>query len=276
MLLIGGVIGFLRRKEFQISDIAVSGTRAIDPNQIHDIAQKFISGNYALVIPKTNALIFSKSSMEKYLLDQFPGLRDTVVTFSERNHLLISVTEKRPAYLWCNETCWFVDQEGIIYDEAPEFSDGVFVKFKGRASDVPLNDADPRRGRFASTTDFTSIRILVETLQRIGVSVLGISYLDVGIIADAQPTGPGDVAIRTDLIKNISVNSDAVILTTQQVAMESLVQSINVLMGQDKFSEMVKTQGANLEYIDLRFEGKIYYKFKNVVQNPPAPLEVKR
>lgn len=270
LVIIVGVIGFLRRREFQINAITVVNTHALDPVQIESVVRKSISGNYVLVIPRTNALFFSKTKTARLLLEQFSGLQDVSINFTDRNHITVTVDEKRPSYVWCRSgSCWFVDHDGIIYDQSAQFSDGVFTLFSGTDSGNDLPD-DPRRGRFVSAAGFEQIQSILDFLTTAAVHPLEISYLTTAPFLDAQATGPGDIAIRIDTLKNNPVASTAVILITNKTTVETLAQSLDLLMNEGKFVDQLKSDGNSLQYVDLRFAGKIYYKFKQAAVVTPS------
>lgn len=259
LIVIAGAIGFLRRPEFQVADVDVTGARVTDPAKIESFARAFMRGSYAFVIPKTNALLLSKSKLNRALLAEFPNLKTAAAEFPVRNHLEVRVVEKDPRYLWCAASCWFADQFGVMYDAAPNYSDGVFVVFRGTADGNPLPD-DPRRSRFAPQSEFDRMQTLLESLAG-HISVAEVDYLGTGTISDAQPTGPGDVALRISQLSGTATNPQAVILTTQSATGAALAQSLELLQNQGKFAELLKSKPDKLLYIDLRFEGKIYYKF---------------
>jgi hypothetical protein len=70
-----------------------------------------------------------------------------------------------------------------------------------------------------------------------------------------------DTALRVTSIKGIPVGSNSNILISDKATESSIVQSIELIVNDKTFSTALMTKGALLEYVDLRFPGKIYYKF---------------
>lgn len=247
IILIVSGIAFLRKQEFQITDITITDTRSLDPNQVKTIAQEYLQGNYALIIPKTNMLLFSKRGMKYFLLDRIPSLESVTIDFTTRNALTITVQEKKPQFVWCDAiVCYFIDSTGIIYKEAPIFSDGAFITFSGG----DMITGDPLKQRFVSESAFMNITQILEFLQKYPVHILGVRY-----------TETDDIEIRVDQIRDMMVNAQAKILISPMMSGESIGDALDLILSDKAFSGQVKTNGSRLEYLDLRFAGKIYYKF---------------
>lgn len=247
LLLLAGVIGFLRKANYQVATIRVDQARSINPLVVERTTKEFLSGNYFFVIPKSNALLVSKSSLRKYLLDEIPSLKNVRVHFSDPTTLLVTVEEREPNYVWCQETdCYFVDEQGMIYESSPVFSEGVFVTFSG--GDVIKGS--PLRKRFISPEMFTVTLRMLELLKKFPMTVIGVNY---GV----------DNAIRISNIGGTSVGPHTVIMTSNTSDAETLSDSLRLIVNDKSFASMLASKGTSLEYVDLRFPGKIYYKFSN-------------
>ncbi len=245
ILIVAGIIGFLRKKQYQITSIEIAGTQALDEELVKKQTESFLKGNYFVVIPRTNALLISKSALREYLLDAIPSLNDARIDFASSNEMTVTVHEKKPKYVWCQEsTCYFVDEQGVIYAESPTFSDGVFLKFKGGISfeDSPLKKMFVSRDKFMTTLG------MVELLKKFPMEVAEVSF-------------GTDTALRVTSIKGLVVGSNSNILISDKANESSIAQSIELIVNDKTFSTALATKGSSLEYVDLRFPGKIYYKF---------------
>lgn len=243
LLILGGIVGFLRKKEFQISTITVSGTKSFDPNLILKAAHTYLDGHYAIIIPKTNTLLLSKTDLSDFITNELPSIKSATITFKEKNSIDISVTEKKPSYVWCNTTCYFVDDTGMIYEESPQFTPGMFMTFSGGTV-----DENPIKNHFASTATFNEILKTIASLHQMGITILGINLGD-------------DIAIHVDSIKNTVLGKDSQIIITQEESSQNIINALGLLMNDKVFREALATKGHLLQYIDIRFPDKIYYKF---------------
>lgn len=258
VIIIAGSIGFLRKETFQVTQVEVSGTRALDPQDIIRKAREDFSGNYLWLIPKSNILLFSKMALEAQLLNQFPGIDSLDISFRDKNTVSINVHEKAPTDIWCKDaaTCYFIDNSGLIYKPAPSFSQGVFVMFTGNTIELP---DDVIRARFVPATSFDTLKNLIKQLAAYPVSVTGI-----------QLEPQGDIVLTIDRIKTYNLGTSTQLLITDQVGVTTIVDNLSILMNDKTFTNGLLAKGGDLETIDFRFPAKIYYKFKN---GAPIPSE---
>ena len=256
LAILGGVVGFFRKKQFQISQVTVIGTKSLDPDAILQVAHHYLDGNYAIIIPKTNTLLLSKSDLAAYIIDQLPSISKVTVRFSEKNSIEISIIEKKPSYVWCNASCYFMDNTGMIYEPAPHFTDGVFTTFTGGTI-----AGDPIKQHFVSPEQFSNTLQVLASLDQLDIQVVNIDYGD-------------NITIRIDSIKNIPVSNTSKIIVTKDGAVQPIIDALGLLLNDKTFLDNVTTKGSSLEYIDARFPDKIYYKFTTpvtqVVQPPTA------
>lgn len=256
VIIIVGAVGFLRKESFQVTQVEISGTRALDPREIIRKTRDDFSGNYLWLIPKSNILLFSKRSLRAQLLNQFPGIESLDISFRNKNTVSITVHEKAPTDIWCKDatTCYFIDDSGLIYKPAPSFSEGVFVTFTGNTIELP---EDVIRARFVSVAEFGMLRSLIQQLNAYPVSITGIRL-------DPQ----GDIMLSIDQIKTYSLGTSTQLLITDQVSVATMVDNLSILMNDKTFTNGLLAKGGDLETIDFRFPAKIYYKFKNGASIP--------
>lgn len=255
LILIVAAIAFMRRPEFQITDVTVTGVKSLDPATVIRVAHTVMAGNYLAIIPRTNAILFSKSKLEAVLKDQIPTIAQVHVSFSERNVLMVSLVEKKPTFVWCNTTdCYFVDRGGMLYEIAPRFSDGVFVIFTGAI--LPGQDALVG-SRFALPDQFLKLTSIINDLKEYPLDVLAVDIRDTG-----------DIAMRFNSIKKVNVNPNAYLLFAKDTITKEALQTLDVIMADKTFFEALTSKGNLLEYIDVRIPGKVYYKFINTLAAP--------
>ncbi len=267
LLALAAVIAFLRKGDLQITSVTVSGTQAIDPGQIVRATEKVLAGNYLWVVPRSNTLLFSKHATREYLLAEFPGLRDARIQFINRSSIKISVTERESNHVWCGTLvgCYFLDPTGVMYRESPQFSDGVYTYFSGNLLDLPADGQSPIRGRFVAAADYQRLLELYDTFTRAGVGIHEI-HID----------QERDVAIRSYQLKTYRVAPTTLIKVKLDDQSETIQQNLDLLLADRAFINALIAKGGELETIDLRFSGKIFYKFRNAgdvdVLNTDAPV----
>lgn len=251
MIIFVAVIALLRKPQLQIQKITIIGTQSLDATTIVESAQQQISGNYAWVIPKKSTLLFSKQHMKEWIFSEFPAIAAIDIIFNTRNEITISITEKKPESIWCRDgnDCYFIDHDGVLYDQAPLFSDGVYLIFSGKGQDVPI---DPIRSRFTAQMTYTSLLDLVKSLEDELISTTRVVLEETG-----------DISLRIEQFKSSKLSDGAFLRIAATTRSGDLIDSLKLLSQNPAFISELSDQKKKLESIDARFPGKIYYTFKS-------------
>jgi hypothetical protein len=216
--------------------------------------------------------------MNAFLMAHFPSIASVDTEFSSPTMLSISITEKKPAYLWCKAQCYFVDDSGVVYQESPTFTPGVFLSFFGMTPTTTITDpSNPIRRRFASVTEFTKSISVVNDLSTYPMHITSVRYLS---RADSTPqlaTGVGDIALTVDQIGNSVIPNSAQLLILQTQDALTVARALGLVLDNKNFQDAFSAHPSTLQYVDLRFPGKIYYKFQTAIpaiQNTPIVQKV--
>ena len=129
-----------------IQNIEITGNKIIDTDAIKTVVQGQIAGKYLWLFPKTDIFLFPENSIKSNLQDKFKRLKDIKLSIKNNKTLEVSLTERTAKYIWCGDTyvpdvgrptsgtttdCYFMDEDGYIFDQAPYFSGEVYFKFFG-------------------------------------------------------------------------------------------------------------------------------------------------
>ncbi len=256
LLILGGIVGFLRKKEFQISKITIIGTQSLDADSILKTAQDYLNGHYAIIIPKTNTLLLSKPELVRYILEQIPSIEKSTVTFKEKNSIEISVTEKKPSYVWCGTSCYFLDDTGMIYEPSPQFTQGVFITFTGGTV-----DENPIKSHIISEKEFSGTLKILAALDQLAIHVVGVNFEN------------DTTVVHIDSMRGTVLGPKTQLVLTKDEASQNVFNTLSLLMNDKVFTGILATKGNLLQYIDIRFPDKIYYKFDTpAAQVTTAPV----
>jgi len=251
-----GLAYLSRVSALNISSVGIINNKVIDTENIKNSVNTELSGFYLWFFPKKNILLYSKNSIKDELMNKFPRIKDVNVSLQENRVLEVSITERTALYTWCGETlpsievnsttseCYFLDDSGYIFDKAPYFSGEVYFKFFGK---IDFKDGTPLGSSFSPEIfqQFLSFKKILEDTKLEPVTLLleGDGNIKIFLSGQASKMGP-EILLRTDLdFKQIAENLETA-LTTEPLQTEF----------KDKYS--------SLEYIDLRFGNRVYYKFK--------------
>lgn len=248
-----GLLGAVSRAErINIQNINISGNQTVGTSLIENTIRKEISGNYLLVFPKTNFLFYPKNKIIKALQKDFSRLENIHVSLNDIHTLYITVTERSGEYIWCGEDlpkegvgpldvqCFFVDSKGFIFDEAPYFSGDVYFRFFGSVSGDVLG-AEYFPDIFAKLISFKD-----------NIANMGLAPTHLFVKPD------GDIEVYLSSSGMVPPK----ILLNVDLDFEKATENLQTALATDPLESELKQKYSLLEYIDLRFGNKVYYRFK--------------
>ncbi|MEK7134199.1 MAG: hypothetical protein AAB819_00515 [Patescibacteria group bacterium] len=255
-LLIGGLAYGAHRSEVTITGVRVSGAEVADEQDIVSRAEAALSGAYLFMFPKANFFLYPENAIVREILASDTRIKSTDVSRSGVE-ITVTVVEHTPTYLWCDTTddrrtrmnadgkeridadgseqgdeeCFFTNDEGYVFSEAPLFSGNVYITLRG-----PLygEGTDPRGKRYLPLEQFKKISQLLALLSQQKIAAHSVR---------AMGSGDYAVGVRNGLEVRFSIAQD-----TGRLA-ENL---------QSASAALVDTN--DIEYIDLRFGNKVFYK----------------
>lgn len=253
LTLVLGAAGYLTfGNRFQIKSVLVTGTKAVSADDVKASTETIIAGR-KIIIPNRNMFLYPKNAIKTALSQAFPRL-DAISVEIKNRELVVLVTEREPAYIWCGSaipatrqesfaaTCYFVDAKGFIFSESPQFSDDVYPK-------------------------------IYTTLER-DVEPIGQHAIDPTILFRSALFAK---EITTPLFKptafSVTTEGDALIFLYRDGDMlpeirynpeyDSLVSvaGFKTAISTEPLKSKIAKNFSTLEYIDVRFPNKVFYKF---------------
>ncbi len=260
-----------RLSRFRIETIGLSGQILVSPTEVISVTDDFLSGYYLGLFPRKNFLIYPNAALKKLLKEKFERI-DTIQTqLVGFKKLEIIINERKQEALWCedfsdqipvatlastvsatgtteitdkNDTmespsdlsqkCYFLDDNGLIFSEAPTFSGDAYFKYYGDIVGSPVGQT-----YLSTTTVFQSVTDFVEQIKKTSV-------VPVSVIASTS----GDFTMQLSNGGKIYFNLSQSLSKSAEnlkALLQNLVSSGNIDI-------------SKLDYIDLRFGDKLYYK----------------
>ncbi|MCX6757538.1 MAG: hypothetical protein NTZ44_01480 [Candidatus Nomurabacteria bacterium] len=243
-----GLVFLSKIKKINIDQVVVSGNKILETKNIEEVIKNDIYGNYWFLFSKTNSFIYPENKIKRDLMYKFKRITDISFNVKNNKSLEVSIKEREGKYLWCGETilsidltsgCYFVDDNGYIFDNAPYFSDGVYFKFYGHLDDTDNNPI----GLYFLKNDFTRLVSFKEDLEKLNLKINSLflnpeEYLIINLSSGAE--------IR------FKVDSD----------FDKLIENLQSALSTEPLHTDFQKKYDSLLYIDLRFGNKIYYKFR--------------
>lgn len=233
-----GPVLLLRNARFLIASVSVAGNDVTPKSEIESVVEENLAGAYAWVLPKKSAVLYPRASIERELLEKIPRFSSAEVSLDGARAVAVEVTERKPQALYCEGSekprCFFIDDTGYIFSEAPEFSGEVYIQYRTEpALEKPVGT------QLFEPSVFEKLELFLYNLK-----VLDIAPETVIRVGDEyelrQPAGP--------LVK-----------WREDQDLERLLVDFESFLHN---SGLKKADIERMSYIDLRFDSKVFYRFQ--------------
>lgn len=253
--LVFGLSCLSREKHITIDKIKVTGAYVLGEEEITEIAKEELAGRYLYLFARNNTFIYPKVDIQESLLKNFPRIEELTIGLNGLKELEINITERKGEFLYCGnkipenkidigDNCYFLNDEGLIFDEAPYFSGDIYFKFY-----IPLaDDSDPLGKKILDGDKFHELAYFFNKINKTGLKTV---YFELG------SDGINNLYLEQ---KNNLYNPK--IIFKDEDSLDVLLENFTLAMKKDEFSNELMSKYNTLDYIDLRFKNKILYKFR--------------
>ena len=230
----------------------------VDKNQIIDIIEHDLDGQIVSCLKKKNYFFINKDKIIKDILKD-SRLKTVSITKEFSDKMIVDVVEYKNVAIWCasetKESCFIIDngiaQKQITMEDSVVTNNKHFIIIDNAHKDVAVGDHV----------------ITEENLQKIETLSNELKFvLDAEIEQSFKITsqGSGEVQFTTDEGWYIIID---------------LSQDLNKILDIAKlFVKKVDLPGrrSDLEYVDMRFREKIFYKMKDGVEQIEENEEIQK
>ncbi len=236
MAFFAGAVYLLRLPYWQIKKVEIGGLEILDPQEVRVKIDNFKSGLILFLLPRSSFLLFNSESLASLLRQEFPRVESVLVRKVFPDSLEIKLKERELFGIFCNEECVYIDKQGFAYDYAPISSGFLFIKIKSDA-------AEARIGSTVLEPDLMNEIVFLSS--------------EVGKISGIR-------AVGYELFSKIS--SEIKMETSEGFKIlfkrgDNFANAFRVL--KTVLEQEIKDKRAQLEYIDLRFGNKVFYRFRD-------------
>lgn len=241
---------FLRIPFFYVKKVTVEGLYSLSSEQVSTEVKSRISGNMLFVIPKKNIFIISKKEIVSSLKKTFSSIESVSIKKKPFSEIFLTITEYTPSMLFCNgdtyntDECFLLSNEGILFEKSPKFSSALYFTFYDVTSKNP-----PRIG----FPVFDANTIEKVALLRKELDVLGMKAS-----AFKRNENYDEIIISK---KDNTASTFSILFKEDQTA-ETIISNLSSSLKSQTLKESREKRFSNLEYIDIRFNNKVFYKVK--------------
>jgi hypothetical protein len=229
--LCGGTVYELNQNAVRISRVQIYGA----DQSLAAIALATMQGNYLGIIPRDSTFFFSASNIRANLLAAHPEIAAVSIFRNGFTGLSIKMDTRVPIARWCGSSldatttdCYIFDAKGFVYaTTSPDVLVNSFSVYESISGTVPIGSTLPNAREFPSAFDFA------RQLDTLGSPVIRIIF-------------------RGDEVDDYLASDTRItyILGDEQNAFTALASArVNFNLAD-----------GSVEYVDLRFDGKVYLK----------------
>jgi hypothetical protein len=235
-----------------ISQISVEGNKTASDFEVRQVVSEQLAGKYWRLYPKRNALLFSRDRVIGAVEKAFPRLSSIELEQKDLRSLTLSVKERRGEFLWClpTEDCYFADGDGFVFAPAPKFSSPLYFEFLSANNDSPV-------GKFPLPP--ADLRKLINAEKEI-TAILAASSLQGQRVYQATPAELRDWYFK---IKGSSGEETWEIRLDLDQDFNLVMKTLTLALVNPDFIKDQATHHSKLEYLDLRFAPKVFYRYNN-------------
>ena len=278
ILLVSGLGYLLYLPALSIRSISVQGNDIIDDDDIIRVVNEGLEGRYWYIFPKNSIFIYPDKQITANLLERFPRMFKVEVGSGEWDSLVVDVVERDSESIWCRDDilagepisavasssesisaqaetkggeCYFADPQGKIFAPAPYFSNSVFVELAGFLAGDAIGQMPLSEQSYVIITHFAKgLSKVFNKTENDQYRLLKVKIVDKNTYE----------AILADTSK-VSDNEWKIIFDSDESA-EDLANNLITVLNSDPFKKEMQNNDEALASIDLRFNKKVYYKFK--------------
>ncbi len=262
---------------FKVKEINISGAENISVEEIRETIRGFLEGEKYYFLAQDNIILAPARKIERGLLDKFLRIRSVKVSKKIPRALSVKIKERQRAGIWCKiektrteqpaeeiatstednlliatsteeimaeeasfkreiKECFYLDREGTIYKSSPFVSGSWVVNIYDPSSTAGLGEQVVA----SETVDF--ILLINEEIKKVHT-------------AAGQSLGKVEFEIASAEDLRAILPSGCQIYFNPSYSGQYQIRALQMIL-----DEEVKESYPSLEYVDLRIEGRVYYK----------------
>ena len=242
-----GVVGFFYIPKFKIKEISIEGADVLDKKEFSAEINDFLTRKLWKILPYDNIFIFPDGQTADEIMPKFPIIKSAVFRRDFPQKLSVFIEERKPAALLCRESeiqkleCAFADEAGFVFQLAPNFSGGIFLKFfDNRRQSTLAGAAIPADigKNIIDAGEFRKLNYFVKLLSK-------------------ENLAAGKIVIKDEGAYEIHLREKWQILLNDKNEPEQSFANLKLVL-----SQIIKEKTPQLEYIDLRLGNKVFYKLR--------------
>lgn len=233
-------VAFFYIPYLRIQKISIEGNLSLSTEKILAEISSYLVGKSFLVFPRNNIFILPKQAIINNLSNKFPRISEAYLNKDFPSSLSVVIKERKQAAILCAlEDCFFIDENGFVFERAPYFSGDVYLKFLDEREETRNLASNWKQGfQLISEDQFKKLIDFRDLISRENIKV-------------------SEIILKKEGIYEMDISEGGHILLNEQNDAKISFENLKITL-----DSKIQNDRQKLEYIDLRFGNKVFYKFK--------------
>ncbi len=264
-----------------IDKVVISGNKVLGSKELFGVVSEEMSGFYFYLFPKSNLFIYPKNKIKEKILSEYLRAEDVTINFLELKKIALIIKEREPAYVWCpHAECFYLDYNGFSFDIVKE-KETSLLKIFGEDT-VSILKKDNKLGKRMMDGDkLKKISMFISQAEGIIRENINKEYK----ISHIEVTPENNFSLyisdsdKNNWVIKFTTRKEGVLNDSLASAQNSILKSeedmgdfesrlvrvlrnMSITFKTDTFIDNLKKSGGVIEYVDLRYGKKVFYKFR--------------
>lgn len=261
--------------KYSVQTVTISGNDAVPTKLLYDYVESLIYTGGHPFLSKSNIFLYNPSAIEREIVGYFPRISQATVSRASllATSVTVTVDEREPYALWCADAaqsnCYQMDETGFIFAQVPSAQVPSYTATSSSAVNAFFSSSQSRgyvfEGGVGSSTS-TSTSTEAQDAQNPQKNPIGHTFVSAhmpGILTLLKMLGQAGFAplgARVDSEQDFSVpiTQGFYVKASYGEDPERIVSNLQLVLSSDALAGHIN----QLEYVDLRFGDRVYYKLQ--------------
>ena len=227
---------------FRIQQIEIHSAEIIPAAEVEAVIRREITGREWLILPRDNFFLISGEGLEHVIRDRFSQIETVSVGRRFPNRLTVEIRERILWGIYCRrenlaappDSCLYLDTHGVAYEDLSDIQGWLLPVVYAAGTKVIGEEAvSPSAIEFYESAE--------GSLRGVGAEMLWVSF---------STSSPAEM--RLGLAEGWNI------LVTASRPVEEWTKVLAVVLEKE-----VAGRRSELEYVDLRFGNRVFYKYRS-------------
>lgn len=227
-------LSFIYLSYFRIKNIEVIG-QTLKKEEMVRVIKNELNGYFMLFAPKNNIFFVKKEKIIKQLRDNFPEIKKIDIKNKYfQSAILVNLNFREVFASYCQkQDCFYVDEGGVIFSSSPEISGGLILKIFDERESF-------QKARLGQKIKAEKIDEILNFVKKLPLLI---------------PNKIREIALKNENSYEVIFDENFRVILDSEIESDKAAKNLKIAL--DNINNKEK-----LEYIDLRFDNKVYYKIK--------------